>query len=124
MRQKSILLRFIETMHLIYKENGPPILRLRSLRLDNGLVDILDPAQYGRDGNKLRIKSICHHASQGGFTHSWGAPENHGMRTSRLKGNTQGLANTHQLLLTNQIIQASGTQPLGQGSKMVRARIE
>src|SRR5690625_7815161 len=99
MRQKSILLRFIETMHLIYKENGPPSLYLRSLRLDNGLADILAPAQYGRDGNKLCIKSTCHHASQGGLTHSWMAPATSGMTTSRLEGNSTGRAATHQRLM-------------------------
>ena len=83
-RQKRVLLAFVEAVHLIHKHDGA--LRhqptARRFGLLHSFTNVLDPAQHGTDGDELRIKRIGHQPGDGGFTHSRWAPQDATVRAA------------------------------------------
>jgi hypothetical protein len=62
MGQKSILLRLVESVHLIHKNKGS-FTRLRLLKgfgLLDRFADVFDTAQDGTDHDELRVKGPGH----------------------------------------------------------------
>jgi hypothetical protein len=116
MRQKRVLLAFVETMNFVYKHNGS--LRLQPIQCGLGFVDrfsnVFDATQHRTDADKLRIKCIRHEPSNGGFADSRRPPQNATVWLSRFKCQAKGQALTNQMLLTNDLTQMPGTQALCQ----------
>ncbi len=92
-RQKRILLRLIETVHLIDKQNGfaPPGGPLLFGHLHRR-TNILHPRQHGRNGLKARIRLLSEQSRQGGLTHPRRPPQNHGVQMTAFNSVAQRLA--------------------------------
>ena len=115
MRQKRILLRLVEAVHLIDKDDGAPAaLRLPDGGLLNRLADVLDAAQHRRNGDEVRVKTVGHQARQRGFANAGRAPQNAAVRLTRLKRNTQRHVGPQQMLLADHLTEIFGPQALGQ----------
>ena len=117
MRQKSILLALVETVHLVDKHNGA--LRLQAIagvlgQLD-GFTNLFDATEHGTDADELSVEGVRHQASDGGFTHPGRSPQNAAVRLPRLEGHPQGHAWAQDVLLPDDVAQLSGSKLLGQG---------
>ena len=91
MRQKRVLLAFVEAVNLVHKHQGAPPLQTiaRRLRLLHRLADIFDAAQHRADGDELCVKGVSHQARNRGFSGAGRPPQNAAMRLTRLKGQPQ-----------------------------------
>lgn len=117
MGQKSVLLAFVEAVHLVHEHDGALLQQTasRGLRLLHGLADVLDATQYGADGNELCIKGIGHEPGNRGLAHAGRPPEYAAVRAARLEGQTQRHALSQHMLLANDFGQRARPQALGQG---------
>jgi hypothetical protein len=122
MRQKGVLLAFVEAVHLVDKDDGaPPALRLPDAGLLHGLADVLDAAQHGRDGDEVRVKTAGHEPRDGGLAHAGRAPEDAAVRLAGFKGDAQRHAFAQQVLLAYHFAQGfagAGVRP-GAGGRRV-----
>jgi hypothetical protein len=116
MWQESILLAFVETVHLVNKHDGALGVKTgaRQLGFFDGFADVFDTSQNGTDAQKLGIEGIGHQASNGGFAYPRWAPQNATVRLARFKGQAQRHALAQQMLLTNHLTQSAWPQTLGQ----------
>ena len=115
MRQKSILLAFVEAVHLVDKNDGSAALALPDLGLFYRFADVFNTAQYGTHGNKLRRKGIGHQPCNGGFAGSRWPPQNTTVRLPGFKRHPQRHTRPQQVLLANHLAQGFGAQALSQG---------
>ena len=117
MRQKSVLLAFVEAVHLVHKHDGA--LGVQAGAGDFGFIygfaDVFDAPQHRTDAQKLRLKRIGHQAGDGGFAHARRSPQNAAVRLARLESQAQGHAFTQQMLLANHLTQVARAQALCQG---------
>ena len=81
MRQKSVLLRFIEAMNLINENHrrltGCSHMLFRGFHC---LPDFLHSGQNCRNRNERKIERICHQSGKCGLSDSGRPPQNHGVR--------------------------------------------
>ena len=123
MRQEGVLLALVEAVHLIHEDDGAPALGGGQLRALDGLADLADATQHGRDGDELRVKGARHQARQRGLAHARRAPKDHGLQPPGLKGHPQRHAGAEQMALADDLIQLPGTQSLGQGAAARRPAV-
>jgi hypothetical protein len=116
MRQKRVLLAFVETVHLVDKHDGAATaLRLPDAGLLHRLADVLDAAQHRRDGDEVRVKTAGHEPRDGGLAHAGRAPEDAAVRLAGFKRDAQRHAFTQQVLLAYHLAQILRAQAFGQG---------
>ncbi|MNK98503.1 hypothetical protein D3C87_1188680 [compost metagenome] len=114
-RQKRILLGFVETVHFIDEQNRALAVLAGLLLGDfNSLTDLFDPGEHCRDRFEVRIGDFREQPRQSGFTHSGRPPEDHRMQGTLLQRLTQRLAASEHVLLTDVLIQIGRTQTRGQ----------
>ena len=125
MRQKSVLLAFVEAVHLIDKDN-------RALRHQtaagsfgflHGFADVLDAPQHGADGEKLCIKRIGHQAGNGGFAHAGRPPKNATVRSARFKRQAQRHTIAQHMPLAHDLTQRVRAQTFSQRLEQASATI-
>jgi hypothetical protein len=116
-RQKCILLAFVETVNLIDKHNGSLGLQTiqSRLRLFNRFSNVFHAPQHRTDADELGGECIGHEPCDGCFTNPWRAPQNTTVRLSRFKRQPERQALTNEVLLANDFAQVPGPQPLCQG---------
>ena len=115
MRQKGVLLAFVEAVHLVHKDQrAPPTLSLGHLRFFHSLTNVFDPAQHSADGDELRVKRIRHQAGDGGLAGARRPPQDATVRLPRLKRQFERHALAQQMRLANDFGQGLGAQALGQ----------
>ena len=117
MRQKRVLLAFVETVHLVHKHDGAPRVEpiAHGHRHLHRFADFFHAAQHRADRQKLCIKRIGHQTRDGGFAHTGRAPQNAAVRLARLKRHSQCHALAQQMLLTNDLAQGAWAQAFGEG---------
>ena len=116
MRQKRILLAFVEAVNLVDKHNGAfGVQRIASGQgLVHCLTDFFHTTEHRTDGQKLRIKSVSHQPCDGGFAHPRWTPQNATVGLARFKSYPEGHALAQHLLLPNHFAQAARAQALCQ----------
>ena len=76
-RQECVLLRLVEAVNLVDEENGPRV-HLGGLRCGgHHMLDLLDPAHYGGEFNKVCLRSFGDDLRESGFAHPRRTPEDH-----------------------------------------------
>ena len=109
MRQKSILLTFIESVHLINKYDGPftlvPAQPEPDIGLLHGLTNVFHTAEHCRHGDEVRIKTVSHQPCDGSFTDTRRSPQNATVRLTGLKRDAQRHPFAQQVLLANDTTQ-------------------
>ena len=93
MRQKRILLRFIETVDFIDEDDGPRAVDAGALGIGHDLFDFFDSDQHCGELDELRFGQARDNLRQRGLTRARRAPENQradvvalDLRTQRLAG--------------------------------------
>ncbi|VGP95111.1 hypothetical protein SB00610_04646 [Klebsiella quasipneumoniae subsp. similipneumoniae] len=101
MRQKGILLAFIEAMHFVNKQNrssaGVAILP----RALNGLADLFHPGGHRRDPFDIGAGITGDNFRQGSLAGTRRPPEDHRMQVPGFDRPRQGFARRQQVLLAN-----------------------
>ncbi len=114
-RQEGILLRLVETVHLIDEEHRRTAIVLSYLAgAVYGCPDILDAGQDGRHGDELGAAARGDHAGQGGLAGAGRAPEDHRVQTVMLDRLAQRAAGTEDVLLTGEFIEIARAHAIGQ----------
>ncbi len=75
MRQKRILLGFVEAVNLVNKYDGARAVLSSALRLGHHLLDFLDPGQHSGELNELRLRDAGDDLRQRGFASTGRSPE-------------------------------------------------
>ena len=123
MRQKRILLAFVETMHFVNKYQGWDMpLRHRHTCFFNDFADFFDTAEDCRNRNKGKSESIGHETSKCRLSHSGRPPENHRMRSVRFKSHPQRLPRPQQLFLTDHFIYRLRAHAFGQRRELIEQK--
>src|SRR5262249_9429816 len=115
--KEGVLLGFVETMNLIDENNraGAEVAGFRSIC--HHLLDLLDPAENGRELNEVGFGDAGDNLGQRCLSHSGRTPENDGSRIVALALQTQWFSWHQQVLLSNDFIKRSRTHALRQRSR-------
>ena len=99
MRQKGILLAFVETMHFIHKQNSAQARQFILFGFFNGFTNFFNAAGDRRNTLHFRLNTLRNNFRQGGFAGTGGPPENHGMNIACLNRFTQRFTLAQQMRL-------------------------
>src|SRR5579864_796156 len=109
MRQKRVLLRFVEAVNLIDEDNRPRAVLLCPLRIGHDLLDLLNPRQHGREFNELCLGHVCDDLCECGLASPGRSPENNRARIITLDLHPQRLPRPDQMFLPDVFVQRSRT---------------
>ncbi len=111
--KKRILLRLVEAMHLVEKQNR--VARAaQAARLLDHRADVLDSRLHRRQSDEFRMRSLGHQARQRGFAGARRAPQNHGMRMAGLERAAQRRTRPQQMRLSDELLEGLRAQPISQ----------
>ena len=114
--EKGVLLRLVEAVNLIDKQQGglphDPI----GLRLLHDLFDLFDAAGHSAEVNEVGSGLSCDNPGQRSLSNSRRAPEDHGGHLVLLNELAQNLSLSQQVLLPHILLQRLRTQPACQGT--------
>ena len=74
-RQKSVLLGFVEAMHLVDEDDGASAVLPCPLGVGHDLLDFLDPAEHGGELDEVGVSHAGDDLGQRGFAHAGRSPE-------------------------------------------------
>src|SRR5467141_986470 len=113
-RQERVLLRLVESMHLVHEHDcsppGPP----RMFRRGPHFLDFPDPPQHRAERYKFRMRHSRNQSRQRCLPASRRPPQNHRADIVPLDLRAQGLSRPKQRLLSGKLIQRFWTHPLRQ----------
>src|SRR5436305_5090551 len=119
MRQKRVLLRFVEPVDFIHEHCRPRAVLARSFRVRHDLLDFFDPRKHRAELDELRARHVRDDLRQRGLTSSWRSPEDQGSDIVALNLRSQWLARRDQVLSPNEFIQRARTHPVRQRPRLV-----
>ena len=109
MRQKGVLLAFVEPVDFIDEQYGTSAgIRADQSRAFDGVADVFHAGEYGGQGHEFGIEAICHQARQCRFPDAGRSPQNHGVRFTGFESGAQGFACTKKVLLPDDFVEGSG----------------
>ena len=114
MRQEGVLLRLVEAVHFVDEDDAGAAGPARGLCAVDGLADVLDAAEHGRDDDELGLEGPRHQPRQRGLAHPRRAPQDHRMQPAGGEGRSQRLAGRQQVALADHFAQHARAQALGQ----------
>ena len=114
MRQEGVLLRLVEAVDFIDKQNGALLPLPGCFGFLNRFADIFHARKHGGHGQKLCAEALRDNPRQCGFANARAAPKQHGMRNAALHRHTQRFALPGQVFLPQNIVQVLRAQPFGQ----------
>ena len=120
MRQKRVLLRFVEAVDLIHEHSRSRAVLARSFRVRHDLLDFFDPRKHCAELDELRAGHVRDDLRQRGLTSSWRSPQDQGSDIVALNLRPQRLARRDQVLLPDEFIQRARTHPVRQRPRLVR----
>src|SRR6267378_1447457 len=113
-RQERVLLRLVESMHLIDEHDRSPPGPARMFRRGHHVLDFLDPRQHRAERNKFRVRHSRNQSRQRRLPTSRRPPQNHRADIVPLDLCAQRFARPEQRLLSGKLIQRFWTHPLRQ----------
>ena len=112
--QKGVLLRFVETVDFVDKQDGAPRGGAVGAGAFDGFTNILDAGKHRRQGDEIGLKSVGKQTGERGFADPGRPPENQRMRLPAGKGQRQRFAGGEQVALTGDFFQTARAQTFGQ----------
>ena len=115
MGQQHVLLRLVEPVKLIHKEDGfPPVHAHPHLRLGNLLPDVRHVGFHPVKHHEMGIRGPGDDSGQGGFPAAGRTIKNQGGEPVRLNGAPEQFARRQQVLLPRHLIQGARAHARGQ----------
>ena len=124
MRQKRILLTFVEAMHFVDEQNGAAADLTAMARPLDRLADLFDARGDGGDTLDVGIAVARDNLRQRGFTCTRRPPKNHRVQMASLDCAGQGLAGRQQMLLPDILLKRFGAHARRQRLKIFRGEIQ
>ena len=121
-RQKSVLLRLVEAVHLVDKQHRGAASAAQRLRLLNRFTDFLHAREHGRQDDEVGLRCAGQQPRQRGLAHARRAPQDHRRQPTRIKGHPQGPARGQQVALAHHFVQGLRPQAFGQRHCRCRGR--
>ena len=112
-RQKGVLLRFVEAVHLIEEQHGVARPAQAACPLDHR-PDVLDARQHRGECDELGVGAGCDQPRECRLARPRRTPQDHRMRTAGLERAAQRRAGAEQMRLPDELIERSGPQPIRQ----------
>ena len=114
MGQKSILLRFVKTVNLIYKKDGAPTQAPFFSRPCNNFSRLFDARGNRAKRYKATLRRPGNNSSQRCLARTRWSPENHGRQAVAFDKHAKGRTRPNEVILPHNIVEHLGTQALGQ----------
>ena len=99
MRQKGILLAFVETMHFVHKQNGAQARQFILFGFFNGFTNFFNTTGDGGNTLHFRLNALRDNLRQRGLAGAGWPPENHGMNIACLNRFAQRFTFAQQMRL-------------------------
>ena len=119
MRQKRILLGFVEAMDFIDEDDRPRAVLLGALGIGHDLLDFLDAGEHGGELDELSLGEAGDDLRQGSLARPRRSPENDGADVVAFDLGPQRLARPDQLLLADKFVQRARTHAVGKRASAV-----
>src|SRR5262249_28925767 len=117
-RQERVLLGLVEAVDLVDEENGAASADgAFRLGLGRDLTYLLHAREYSREGRETRTDHLGHEPSESGLTGAWRSPEDHRVQRAVLERAPQHLAGPDQMLLPDDLVEASRPHPIGERAR-------
>lgn len=101
MRQKGILLTFVEAVNFVHEEDSPaPGIAVLPRALDR-FADLFHAGRNCRDAFNVRVRIAGDHFGKRGFACAGWPPEDHRVKMPGLNGARQWLTGSQQVLLAD-----------------------
>src|SRR5579859_7226451 len=104
-RQKRILLRAVEAVDLVDKQDRARAVSAGLLRVRHHLLDFLDPGKHGGELDELSLGDMGDDLRQRGLARSRRPPEDDGAGVVALYLQPQRLARADDMLLPDKLVQ-------------------
>ena len=122
-RQERVLLRLVEAMHFVDEQDRCAAgLLARELGARDGVADVLDAGEHGRDRDEVGVERIGHQPRERRLAHARRAPQDHRMRLARRERDGERLARRQQMALADHLVDRLRAQPLGERRQRSRIR--
>ncbi len=114
-RQERVLLRLVESMHLVQKkQRRAPARCARRARRLHRRPDVLDTRHHRREGDELRVGALGDEPRQGRLARAGRPPEDERVRASRFERLAQRLAGGEQVSLPDHLTERAGAHAVGE----------
>ena len=114
MRQKRILLRLVETMHLVDEQHAALALGKTDLSVGERSADIGQARQHCRNRLETRVRIFREQQRQRGLAAAWRSPQHHRMHVPGLDASAQRCTRPEQTRLPDDFIERLRTHAFGQ----------
>ncbi|OQA43300.1 MAG: hypothetical protein BWY52_01914 [Chloroflexi bacterium ADurb.Bin325] len=119
-RQQRVLLRLVEAVHLVHKEDGALAeLAAALLGLCDGLADIVDAREHRVDGDEMAARGIGDDACEGRLARARRPVEDERAELIRLDRAAQQAARPHDVRLADELVQRARPHARGERSLLL-----
>src|SRR5262252_3990699 len=119
MGKKGVLLRLVETMNFVDKDDRAGAVLTCAVGVRHDLLDFLDPGKHRREFDELGLSNTCDDLRQGCFTGARRTPENHRARIITLDLNAQRFARANEMLLADKFFESPRTHAVGERTRAI-----
>ncbi len=112
-REKSILLSFVEAMNFVDEDDGAMAGAGFMLGHGHDFLDFLDAGEDGAEGNEFGTCQSGDKAREGGFPAAGRAPEEHRTKIVVFDLNAEGFSRAEKFFLPNKFIERARTHAFG-----------
>ncbi len=123
MRQKSILLRFVEAVNFVDKDDSARAILASAVGVAHDLLDFLDAGEHGGKLNEVRFCNAGNDFGESGLPGAGRSPEDHRSRIIALDLHAQRLTRADEVLLSDEFIERSRAHAIGQRTRALRGGI-
>ncbi len=113
-REKGILLGFVEAVDFVDENNGAIAGARFVFRGGHHFLDFLDAGENGAEGDEIGARQAGDEARERGFSAAGRAPKKHGADVVTFDLKTKRLAGTEQFFLADEFVERAGTHTLGE----------
>src|SRR5579875_136272 len=122
--QKCILLRLVEAMDLVDKQQRLSAQAACAFGIGHYRFDLFDPAQYGAKGDELSAALSGNEYRQTGFPGAWGPPQDQRGKLAALDLRPQRLARADQMLLAQEFLERPRAHAVRKGARKLILNIQ
>jgi len=116
-RQEGILLRFVEAMNFVDKNDGARAVLAGAVGIAHDLLDFLDAGEHGGKLDEVSLGDTGDDLGKGSLTGARRAPEDHRGGIVPLDLYAQRLAGSDQMLLPDEFIERSWAHAVGERAR-------
>ena len=113
-RQKGILLRFVEAVDFVDEDDGARAVLAGALGIAHDLLDFLDAGEHGGELDEVGLGDAGNDLGERGFAGAGRAPEDHRGGIVALDLHAQRFAGADQVLLADEFIERARAHAVGE----------